>query len=418
MPIIVEGGHKLEGEISVAGAKNAALPIMAATLLTSDECFLENLPDIEDIRTMVHLLRSLGASVELEGTHGIVVKANNLAQSSVPIDLATRMRASFLVVGALLGRLGEAEAPHPGGCAIGTRPVSVDLKGFQAMGTQIDRLNGSYALQARKLVGGRISLDYPSHTGTENLLLAACLAEGTTIIENASVEPEVADLASFLNAMGARIYGAGTGIIHVEGVPRLHGAVYRVMPDRLEAGTFAIAAAITKGRVSIRGRVARYLGALSSKLTEAGVSVAAERDTYTVEGCERLSAVHIQTFPYPGFPTDLQAPTGALLTQAHGESSIHETMYDGRLLYVGELQRMGADIKVRGETALIRGPTRLRGSKVRALDIRSGAAVILAALIADGKSVVSDIGYVDRGYEGIHKKLTQLGARIERIAQE
>ena len=418
MPIVVEGGHKLKGEVSVAGAKNAALPILAATLLTPDECFLENLPDIEDMRTMASLLRSLGASVEVEGTHGVVVKADNLVRSSVPIDLATKMRASFLVVGSLLGRLGEAEAPHPGGCAIGTRPVSVDLKGFQTMGTRIDRLNGNYALQAPKLAGERISLDYPSHTGTENLLLAACLAEGTTIIENASVEPEVADLARFLNAMGARIYGAGTGIIQVEGVRRLHGAVYRVMPDRLEAGTFALAAAITRGCVTIRGRVARYLGALSSKLSEAGVSVAAEKETYTVQGCERLSAVDIQTFAYPGFPTDLQAPTGALLTQAHGESSIHETMYDGRLLYVGELQKMGADIKVEGQTALIRGPTKLRGRKVRALDIRSGAAVILATLAADGKSVVSNMGYVDRGYEGIHKKLTQLGARIERIVGE
>jgi UDP-N-acetylglucosamine 1-carboxyvinyltransferase len=418
MPIVVEGGHKLEGEISVAGAKNAALPILAATLLTADECYLENLPDIEDIRTMTHLLRGLGASVEMEGTHGVVVKADSLSQFSVPIDPATKMRASFLVVGSLLGRLGRAEAPHPGGCAIGTRPVGVDLKGFQVMGTRIDRLNGSYALQAPKLVGGRISLDYPSHTGTENLLLASCLAEGTTTIENASVEPEVADLASFLNAMGARIYGAGTGIIQVEGVRRLHGAVYRVMPDRLEAGTFAIAAAITRGCVTIRGRAAQYLGALSSKLSEAGVSVAVEKETCTVEGCERLSPVDIQTFPHPGFPTDLQAPTAALLTQAHGESSIHETMYDDRLLYVGELQNMGADIKVEGQTALIRGPTRLRGSKVRALDIRSGAAVILAALVADGRSVVSGIGYVDRGYEGIHKKLTQLGARIERTTSE
>jgi len=415
MHIVVEGGCKLKGEVSVAGAKNAALPILAATLLTADECLLENLPDIEDIRTMINLLCCLGASVEVEGTHSVAVKAENLSKYSVPIDLATKMRASFLVVGSLLGRLGKAEAPHPGGCAIGTRPVGVDLKGFQIMGTKIERLDGNYALQTRKLTGERISLDYPSHTGTENLLLAACLAEGTTVIENASVEPEVADLASFLNAMGARIYGAGTGIIQVEGVRRLHGAVYRVMPDRLEAGTFAIAAAITKGGITVKGRVARYLGALSSKLTEAGVSVTAEKEAYTVEGGGHLSAIDIQTFPYPGFPTDLQAPIGALLTQAHGESSIHETMYDGRLLYVGELQKMGADIKVEGQTALIRGPSNLKGSEVRALDIRSGAAVILAALAADGKSVISDIGYVDRGYEGIDQKLTQLGASIDRI---
>lgn len=416
MQVIVEGGYKLNGEVTVAGAKNAALPIMAATLLTADECYLENLPDIEDIRTMTTLLRQLGAGVKTEGTHGVVVKAHNLPRCSVPSDLATKMRASFLVVGPLLARLGKAQAPHPGGCALGTRPVSVDLKGFQAMGAKVDRLNGNYALRTRGLIGRRISLDYPSHTGTENLLIAACLAEGTTIIENASVEPEVVDLASFLSAMGARIYGVGTGIIQVEGVRRLHGAVYRIMPDRLEAGTFAIAGAITRGSVAIRGRVARYLGALTSKLSEAGVSVVADKETYIVQGCESLLPIDIQTFRYPGFPTDLQAPTGALLTQAQGESSIHETIYDGRLFYAGELRKMGADIKVEGQTAWIRGPTQLRGGEVRALDIRSGAAVILAALVADGQTKVSDVGYVDRGYERIHHKLTQLGARIERTS--
>jgi UDP-N-acetylglucosamine 1-carboxyvinyltransferase len=415
MHLVVEGGQKLNGEVSVAGAKNAALPILAAALLTADECFLENLPDIEDIRNMIALLRELGATVSGE-EHGVVVRADNLRTSAISADLATTMRGSFLAVGPLLGRLGKAHAPHPGGCAIGTRPVSVDLKGFQAMGAEIDRLDGHYALHAGRLVGGRISLDYPSHTGTENLLLAACLAEGTTVIENASVEPEVADLASCLNAMGARVYGAGTGIIQIEGVRRLHGAVYRVMPDRLEAGTFAIAAAITQGAVTIRGRVARYLGALSSKLTETGMAVATDREVYRVEGCELPLPVDIQTFPYPGFPTDLQAPIGALLTQAHGESSIHETMYDGRLLYVSELQKMGADIKVEGQTALIKGPRRLRGSEVRALDIRSGAAVILAALVAEGRSVISNVGYVDRGYEGVDTKFAQLGARIQRVA--
>jgi UDP-N-acetylglucosamine 1-carboxyvinyltransferase len=415
MHLVVEGGQKLNGEVSVAGAKNAALPILAAALLTADECFLENLPDIEDIRNMSALLRELGATVK-GAEHGFVIKADNLRSAAISPDLATRMRGSFLAVGPLLGRLGKAHAPHPGGCSIGTRPVSVDLKGFQAMGADIDRQDGHYALEAKRLVGGRISLDYPSHTGTENLLLAACLAEGTTVIENASVEPEVADLASYLNAMGARVYGAGTGIIQIEGVRKLHGAVYRVMPDRLEAGTFAIAAAITRGAVTIRGRVARYLGALSSKLAEAGIAVTADKELYRVEGCEQPLAVDIQTFPYPGFPTDLQAPIGALLTQAHGESSIHETMYDGRLLYVGELQKMGADIKVEGQTALIKGPTPLKGSEVRALDIRSGAAVILAALAAEGRSVISDVGYVDRGYEGVDAKFARLGARIQRVA--
>lgn len=415
MHLVVEGGQKLNGEVPIAGAKNAALPILAAALLTADECFLENVPDIEDIRNMGALLRELGATVQAV-EHGFVIKADNLRNSAISPELATRMRGSFLAVGPLLGRLGKAHAPHPGGCSIGTRPVSVDLKGFQAMGAEIDRQDGHYALEAKRLLGGRISLDYPSHTGTENLLLAACLAEGTTVIENASVEPEVADLASYLNAMGARVYGAGTGIIQVEGVRRLHGAVYRVMPDRLEAGTFAIAAAITRGAITIRGRVARYLGALSSKLAEAGITVTAEKELYRVEGCEQPLSLDIQTFPYPGFPTDLQAPVGALLTQAQGESSIHETMYDGRLLYVGELQKMGADIKVEGQTALIKGPTPLKGSEVRALDIRSGAAVILAALAAEGRSVISDVGFVDRGYEDVDRKFAGLGARIQRVA--
>lgn len=416
MLLVVEGRHKLEGEIAVAGAKNAALPILAATLLTSDECYLENLPDIEDIRNMFALLRQLGADVRVDGGHRVLVRAASLASSAIPEELAVKMRGSFLAVGALLGRLREAHAPHPGGCAIGTRPVGVDLKGFQAMGTEISQGNGEYTLRAPSLKGGHISLDYPSHTGTENLLLAACLAEGTTIIENASVEPEVADLANLLNAMGARVYGAGTGIIQVDGVRRMHGAAYRVMPDRLEAGTYAIAAAITRGSLAIRGRVARYLGALSSKLAEVGVSVVADKEVYHVQATDRLAAVDIRTFPYPGFPTDLQAPIGALLTQARGESSIHETMYDARLLYVGELQKMGADIGVLAQTAVIKGPCSLRGSQVRALDIRSGAAVILATLVAEGTSEISGVGLVDRGYDGIDIKLAALGAKIQRVA--
>lgn len=416
MQVIVEGGHKLNGEVCIEGAKNAALPILAATLLTSDECLLENLPNIEDIRIMLDLLRILGADVQTQGPHRAMVRADALKTHAVPSDLAVKLRGSFLIVGALLGRLGKAESAHPGGCALGTRPVSVDLKGFRSMGAEINRDNGNYAMSARRLSGVRLSLDYPSHTGTENLMLAACLAEGTTIIENASVEPEVADLASLLNAMGARVYGAGTGIIQIEGVRRLHGTVYRVMPDRLEAGTFAVGSAITRGSVTLRGRVAQYLGAVTSKLEEAGAKVVAERDLYSVQGADKLSAIDIQTFPYPGFPTDLQAPFGALLTQAHGQSSIHETMYDNRLLYVGELQKMGADIEVDGQTAMIRGPCCLHGSEVKALDIRSGAAVVLAALAAEGTSVISSVGYIDRGYECIDEKLTQLGARIQRVA--
>jgi len=414
--LVIEGGHVLKGEVRVRGAKNAALPLIAATLLTSDECLLENVPRIQDVNVMIEVLCRLGVRVDREGEHSLVIQASDLSSSEVDPELAAKFRASFLVVGPLLARFGEAQAPHPGGCAIGTRPVSVDLKGFQTMGASFQKMNGNYVMQAQRLVGQRLTLDYPSHTGTENLLMAACIASGTTIIENASVEPEVVDLANCLNAMGARISGAGTGIIQVEGVSRLHGVAYHVMPDRLEGGTFALAGLITAGAVTVRGRLAQYLGALTSKLLETGAMVKPERDLYSVQATRALSAVDIRTFPYPGFPTDLQAPFAALMTQASGESLIHETMYDDRLAYVAELRKMGAQIQVKGQTAVVQGPTRLQGATVNALDIRSGAAVVLAGLVAQGTTEVTNVHYVDRGYESIDAKLASLGASIQRVA--
>jgi UDP-N-acetylglucosamine 1-carboxyvinyltransferase len=416
MDLLIEGGYRLEGKVRIHGAKNAALPIVAATMLTADECVLENVPHIEDVRAMEAVLESLGVKVEQDGHRRLVIKADGIRTCRTPDGVATRLRGSFLVMGPLLGRFGRAETAHPGGCAIGTRPVSVDIKGFAIMGAEIAQADGHYAAQAPRLVGRRMTLDYPSHTGTENLMMAACLAEGVTVIENASVEPEVLDLANFLRAMGARISGAGTGIIEIEGVERLHGAVYRVMPDRLEAGTFAIAAAITGGSVVLEGVIPQHLRALNSKLMEAGVEIREEPYRVIIRGAERMQAVDIRTFPYPGFPTDLQAPFGALTTQAHGESAIHETMYDDRLLYVSELQKMGAQIRVQGQTAIITGPTPLKGASVRALDIRSGAAVILAGLVAEGETIVSDMYYVDRGYERINERLASLGARVKRMA--
>jgi len=413
--IIIEGRLPLQGEVTIGGAKNAALPIMAATLLTADECYLEKVPEIQDIMTMAEVLEALGAELHWLDSSTLVVRARGLRTPQVPGPLATRMRSSFLVMGPLLARFGQAEAPHPGGCAIGTRPVSVDLKGFQSMGAQVERQNGAYRAHAPHLWGERLSLDYPSHTGTENLLMAACLARGTTVIENASVEPEVVDLAHFLNSLGARIYGAGTGIIQIEGVERLHGGAFRIMLDRLEAGTFALAAAVTGGTVALDAAVAPYLGALTSKLQEAGVDVRIDAEHCVVRGSDRLRALDIQTFPYPGFPTDLQAPFAVLMTQAEGESSIHETMYDDRLRYVDELRKMGAQIQVRGQTAIIRGPAPLRGAEVRALDIRGGAAVTLAGLAAEGKTTIMDVHLIDRGYEGIDAKLASLGARIKRM---
>ncbi len=410
--IVAEGRVPLQGQITIGGAKNAALPILAATLLTADECYVENVPHIQDILSMAQVLSALGAELRWANDNTLIVRARALNSSQVPNAVATRMRGSFLVVGPLLARFGQAEAPHPGGCAIGTRPVSVDLKGFQAMGAQVERQNGSYRARAPHLWGERLSLDYPSHTGTENLLMAAALARGTTVIENASVEPEVVDLAHFLNSLGARIYGAGTGIIQVEGVERLHGGAFRVMPDRLEAGTFAIGSAVTGGSIVMDAAVTPYLGALTSKLQEAGVDVRIDAEHYVVRSSGRLRAVDIQTFPYPGFPTDLQALFAVMMTQAEGESSIHETMYDDRLHYVEELRKMGARIQVRGQTAIVQGPTPLQGAEVRALDIRSGAAVVLAALAAEGRTVISDVRFIERGYEGLDAKFASLGARI------
>lgn len=419
MPLVIEGQHRLEGKVEIGGAKNAALPIIAATLLTDDECLLENVPYIEDIRNMVNLLHHLGVAARFEGPNTLRIKATRISKANVPFTLAKKMRASFLIVGPLLSRFGQAEAPHPGGCAIGTRPVSVDLKGFQHMGAEIQRRERDYTIKAPRLRGEKLILDYPSHTGTENLLMAACLADGVTYIENASVEPEVVDLANFLSAMGARIHGVGTNTIRVEGTRRLHGTVYRIMPDRMEAGTFALGALISGGDVSMSGAVARWLGAVTNKMREAGAQVETDRDRYRVRAPERIKATDIQTYPYPGFPTDLQAPFATMLTQAKGNSSIYETMYDGRLAYAKELEKMGAhiDISGSGRIAMVHGPTPLHGADVRALDIRSGAAMILAGLAAEGVTEINNVIYIDRGYQDIAAKLESLGAEISRVEE-
>ncbi len=416
MPIIIEGKHPLTGKVEIGGAKNAALPVIAATLLTADECLIENVPYIEDIRNIVKVLHHLGVAARFEGPNLLRVKATRISRASIPQDLAKKMRASFLVAGPLLARFGQAEAPHPGGCAIGTRPVSVDLKGFQVMGSEVAIGDATYVIRAPRLKGTKLILDYPSHTGTENLLMAACLADGVTTIENASVEPEVVDLADFLCAMGARISGAGSSTIQIEGTPRLHGGVYRIMPDRMEAGTFALGALITGGEVIMDGAVSPCMGALTNKMREVGAEIQATREFYQVRATGALRATDIQTYPYPGFPTDLQALFATMMTQARGNSSIYETMYDGRLLYAAELERMGAriDISGSGRMAMVHGPTALHGTDVTALDIRSGAALVLAGLAAEGNTQIGNVIYIDRGYQDIDSKLQQLGAVISR----
>jgi UDP-N-acetylglucosamine 1-carboxyvinyltransferase len=419
MPLIIEGKHRLQGSVGISGAKNAALPIIAATLLTADECVLENVPYIEDIRNMVRLLHHLGVAARFEGNTRLRVRATRISRSFLPTELAISMRASFLCVGPLLSRFGQATAPHPGGCSIGTRPVSVDLKGFQEMGGTTEFGEESYTIKSRRLRGQTLILDYPSHTGTENLIMAACLAEGTTIIENASLEPEIVDVADFLRAMGARIYGAGTNTVRVDGVTRLHGAAYRIMPDRMEAGTFALAALITGGHIVMPGVVSHWLGALTSRMGQAGAEITARADVLEVRAPAGIKATDIQTYPYPGFPTDLQAPFATTMTQAEGNSSIYETMFDGRLRYAQELNRMGAHIQVSGSgrMAMVHGPTALQGSEVVALDIRSGAAMVLAGLAAEGVTHIRNVAYIERGYEHIEGKLGSLGAVISREAE-
>ena len=420
MPLIIKGRHPLQGAVEIAGAKNAALPIIAATLLTSDECLLEGIPYIEDIRNMVRLLHHLGVAARFEGNNRLRVRATRISKSYLPNDLATTMRASFLCVGPLLSRFGQATAPHPGGCSIGTRPVSVDLKGFQAMGGTTESGEETYTIKSRRLKGQTLVLDYPSHTGTENLIMAACLAEGTTIIENASLEPEICDLADFIRAMGGRIYGVGTNTIRVDGVSRLHGAVYRIMPDRMEAGTFALGALITGGDITLPAVVGHWISALRSRMEQAGAEISLDDTHLRISAPPRLQATDIQTYPYPGFPTDLQAPFTTAMTQADGNSSVVETMFDGRLGYAEQLVRMGASIEVStsGRQAMVHGPTPLHGCEVRALDIRSGAALVLAGLAAEGTTHIGNLHFVDRGYENIEDKLRGLGAHVSRQAEE
>jgi len=432
--ILVEGGYPLEGTVSVGGSKNAGLPILAATLLTDEPCAIRNLPDIEDIYTMLDVLRALGAEVDHQpSAHTVTVHARRLVAEEVPRELGTRMRASFLAVGPLLVRLGRAVAPHPGGCDIGMRPVNVDVRGFQAMGARVvqepDPAGGvdprgyprkvRYVIEAPRLRGARLYLDYPSHTGTENLLLAACCAEGTTVIRHASMEPEVGDLAQFLCAMGARIKGIGTSTLEVEGVGKLHGADYDLIPDRLAAGTYLIAGVISGGAVRVVDVVPEHLEPITYKLAEAGARVEEGRDWVSAMTSGRLDGVDVQAIHYPGFPTDLQAAFAALLTQAEGRSVIHERVFENRLEYAADLRNMGADIEVdaSGQRATILGPRRLRGAPlVYARDIRSGAAVVLAALAAyDRPTIIIHAYHLDRGYEDLVGTLASLGARIRRL---
>jgi UDP-N-acetylglucosamine 1-carboxyvinyltransferase len=410
---IIEGGQKLQGTVEVSGSKNAAVAAMAASLLVADECYLENVPDIGDVKFMAQVLESLGAEVERPSPSTLRLRAARITSFSPPTEQVVNLRASFMVMGPLLARFGQAACSAPGGDVIGQRPIDVHLAGFSAMGADIRHQEEKFMAQAKRLRGARLFMDYPSVLGTQNLMMAATLAKGTTVIVNAAAEPEIASLAEMLNRMGARIQGAGSHTLEIEGVDALHGTSQRIIPDRIEGGTFAIAAAITGGDVRVCGVEPQHLYSLVSKLREAGVQVDEGEDVLHVRGDGQLAAVTIQALPYPGLATDLQAPMAALLTQARGVSYVHERVFENRLLYVSELRKMGAEVVSTGTTAIISGPTSLVGTSVRALDVRAGAALVLAGLAARGRTVISDIYHLNRGYQGLDGKLRSLGASIE-----
>lgn len=420
----IHGGVPLNGEVRIGGAKNAALPLLAATLLTSEECILNNVPNLSDIHTMVELLQALGAEAEFDPRrHRLTVRAANITTTSARPDLVAKMRASFLVAGPLLARFGETVASTPGGCKLGARPVDVDVRGFRKMGAEVDATDEMITAKVTRLRGVRLYMDYPSHTGTENLLMAATLAEGKTTIVNAACEPEIVALGTMLQRMGARIGGLGSPTIVVEGVDRLNGVSETILPDRIEAGCFAIGAVITGGEVRLRRVREQGMVPLVEKLRDAGAEVWHHDDDMLVRSTGQLNGLEIQTLPFPGFPTDLQAPMAVLMTQADGFSRIRERVFEDRLRYTDELVRMGADIRVEkyaenryGSKADIRGKTTLKGAAVRALDIRAGAGMVLAGLVADGRTTVSDVYHIDRGYEGLVHKLRDLGAVITEVS--
>jgi len=415
--IVIRGGAVLEGEVVVGGSKNAALPLLFASLLTPERCVVRNVPRLVDVRTTVAVLRHLGARVTSSPDgRDLEVEARHVHCTEAPYELVKTMRASFLCLGPLLARFGRARVSTPGGCAIGARPVDLHLAGLARLGARVRLVEGYVEAEAERLRGAKIVLDFPSVGATQQLMMAAALAEGTTVIENAAREPECVCLARALERMGARVDGAGTAVVTVEGRPALGGAVHTVIPDRIEAGTFMVAAAITGGSVRVTGARADHLDAVIAKLRQAGVRVHEGESGLAVERNGPLGAVDITTMPYPGFPTDLQAQFMALMTRAHGTSSFTETIFENRFMHVQELARMGAQVRVQGNRALVRGPSRLSGAPVMATDLRASVCLVLAGLAAEGTTRVSRVYHLDRGYERLEEKLRALGAEIVREA--
>lgn len=414
--LIVKGGNRLVGTVKTSGAKNAVLPIIAASILGTSPSRLDEIPALEDVRTICAVLECLGIKVDASEPHTLKIDSREITSCEAPYELVRSMRASFLVMGPLLARKGYARISQPGGCAIGTRPIDLHLKGFEALGVKIEQGHGYIEASAPEgMNGANIYLDFPSVGATENIMMAAAMAKGTTVLENPAEEPEIVDLANYLNQMGARVRGAGTNVITIEGVEELHGVQHSVIPDRIEAGTYMIAAAMTGGDVIIENVLPEHQKPLIAKLREAGALVEEDIDRIHVVGSGKLKAVDIKTLPYPGFPTDMQAQMMAMLSVAEGRSKITETVFENRFMHVVELNRMGANITTEGRSAVITGPAHLTGCTVRATDLRAGAAMILAGLVAEGATEICDIYHIDRGYEEIAAKLTRLGADIKRV---
>ncbi|MED1740605.1 UDP-N-acetylglucosamine 1-carboxyvinyltransferase [Bacillus swezeyi] len=417
--IIVRGGQKLNGTVKVEGAKNAVLPVIAASLLASEEkSEICDVPTLSDVYTINEVLRHLGANVHFEN-NTVTVDASRTLSTEAPFEYVRKMRASVLVMGPLLARTGHSRVALPGGCAIGSRPIDQHLKGFEAMGATIKVGNGFIEAKVEgRLQGAKIYLDFPSVGATENLIMAAALANGTTTLENVAKEPEIVDLANYINAMGGKIRGAGTGTIKIEGVKTLHGAKHTIIPDRIEAGTFMVAAAITQGNVLVQGAVPEHLTSLIAKMEEMGVQILEEADGLRIIGPAELKSIDLKTMPHPGFPTDMQSQMMALLMRANGTSMITETVFENRFMHAEEFRRMNGDIKIEGRSVIINGPVQLQGAEVAATDLRAGAALILAGLVADGHTRVTELKHLDRGYVNFHQKLAGIGADIERVNDE
>jgi len=415
--LIISGGNRLQGTVKIDGAKNSALSIMAATLLTKDVCILRNVPRLTDVDIMAKVIRKLGVNVEWKEDNTLYIDSDDFNNCEAPYELVKMMRGSILVMGPLLARLKRAKISLPGGCAIGARPVDYHLKGFEALGAQVEMEKGYIEAKVNKLKGDDIYLDFPSLGATENIMMAASLAEGLTTIENAAKDPEVVELGHFLNKMGAKVEGLGTDLIKIDGVKKLHGVDYTIIPDRIEAGTYMVAAAITGGDVLIENVDPLLLKPLVVKLEETGVQIELEKNLIKVTGPDRVKAVDIKTLPFPGFPTDMQPQFMALSCVAKGTSVITETVFEKRFVHIGDLKRMGADIKVEGHSAIIKGVKKLSAAPVMASDLRGGAALILAGLVAEGTTELSRIYHLDRGYIKLEEKLTSLGADIKRVKE-